>query len=246
MDKYKTNTFLKSQGFDVPTNLLISSTDWCTKKDIIIDNCRSLFSFPIVVKPHDDGCSVMVQRATTEHELIQAIDTIFVQNKTHAFLEEYVQGTELTVGVLGNDNPQVLPPSQVVASDGILSIEEKFLPGAGENQTPAPLDKAVLTFVKEIIARVYVALDCKGYARIDCFYQNKKKSPTNQDRLVILEINTLPGLTPATCLFHQAAEVGMQPMYFIDQIVQLGFEMHEKKAILPQKNVLPEVIIRSL
>ena len=133
---------------------------------------------------------------------------------------------ELTVGVIGNTKPQALPPSQAICTGDILSIEEKFLPGAGENQTPAPLPTGTLTFVRKTIERAFESLNCKGYARIDCFYQSAFQSPTGNERLIILEVNTLPGLTPATCIFHQAAEMGMKPMEFIDRIIELGFEEH--------------------
>ncbi|HJZ23618.1 MAG TPA: hypothetical protein VJ201_04130, partial [Candidatus Babeliales bacterium] len=142
--------------------------------------------------------------------------------------EELITGMELTVGVIGNDNPHALTPSQAVATDGILSITEKFLPGAGENQTPAPLPDHVLHLVQKIMEEVYVSLQCRGYARIDCFYQTAEQSPTGSERVVILEINTLPGMTPATCIFHQAAEEGMKPMEFIDKIIQLGMQEHGK------------------
>ena len=78
---------------------------------------------------------------------------------------------------------------------------------------------------------VFKAIGCKGYVRIDCFYQDKSQSPTGNERVVILEINSLPGLTPATCIFHQAAEVGIKPMDFIDLIVNLGLQQHSAYAI---------------
>ena len=174
-------------------------------------------------------------------------DAFFATGKTHALIEEYIQGMELTVGVIGNEIPHALTPSQAIAAHGILSIEEKFLPGAGENQTPAPLPLETLEFVKKIMENVYAAVDCKGYARIDCFYQTAEQSPTQKERVVILEINTLPGLTPATCIFHQAAEEGIRPMDFIDIIVTLGFGQHRKnydgfskdiQSSIPQKNLL--------
>jgi D-alanine-D-alanine ligase len=124
---------------------------------------------------------------------------------------------ELTCGVIGNEDVFVLPPSNSVAVDGILSIEEKFLPGAGENQTPAPLAPEALKLVQDEVKRAYIAAGCRGYSRVDCFYQSNGK-------VVILEVNTLPALTPATCLFHQALEVGIKPMELIDKIVELGCE----------------------
>ena len=103
------------------------------------------------------------------------------------------------------------------------------MPGAGENQTPAPLSKDAMHYVQSVMEKVYTLVGCKGYVRIDCFYQDATQSPTGTERVIIIEINTLPGLTPATCIFHQAAEIGIKPMDFIDMIVQLGFEQHKKR-----------------
>ena len=187
-------------------------------------------SSSLIVKPHDDGCSVLVYKMSNMPDLIKAIDTIFADGKQHALVEEYIAGMELTVGVVGNHTPQALPPSQAVCTGDILSIEEKFLPGAGENQTPAPLPQATLSLVQKRMEEAYTVLNCKGYSRIDCFYQTAGQSSTGHERVVILEVNTLPGLTPATCIFHQAAEAGLKAMEFIDLIIKLGLEEHGKSA----------------
>ncbi len=230
MDKYKTTQFLKYRGFHVPDAILLDHEEWSTQKQAVCNRIRTEIGFPCIIKPHDDGCSVMVQKARSEQELDAAISTLFVHRKTHALIEECITGMELTVGVIGNDTPQALPPSQAVSTSDILSIEEKFLPGAGENQTPAPLPAATLHMVQKVMEEVYAAIDCKGYVRIDCFYQHAAVSPTGEERVVILEINTLPGMTPATCIFHQAAEIGMKPMDFVDTIIQLGFALHDGRA----------------
>ncbi|MBI2775579.1 ATP-grasp domain-containing protein [Candidatus Dependentiae bacterium] len=232
MDKWKTNSFLRSEGFEVPRGLLLEKTSWENdQKRIKKDLAEQVGAFPYIVKPHDDGCSVMVSKVNNDDELERAMQTIFNQGKTAALIEELVVGMELTVGVLGNHEPQALPPSQAVVAGSILSIEEKFLPGAGENQTPALLPKATLEYVQRVIEKVFSAVGCRGYARIDCFYQTAEQSATGKERVVILEINTLPGLTPATCIFHQAAELGMRPMDFINQIVQLGLQAHEEQFV---------------
>jgi D-alanine-D-alanine ligase len=237
MDKYKTAQFLKYKGFDTPEGTLVSREDWQIKQTALL-----AAGYPRIVKPHDDGCSVMVQKVHNEEEMRTAVEEIFKSGKNHALIEECVRGIELTVGVIGNKKPHALPPSMAVASAGILSIEEKFLPGAGENQTPAPLPKDTLAFVKQVMENVYSAIGCKGYVRIDCFFQPAQISPTGIDRVIILEINTLPGMTPATCIFHQAAEIGLRPMDFIDIIVQLGLEEHAPNLL--EKN--PDILIEAL
>ncbi len=227
MDKYKTNQFLKFKGLQVPENVFVSKKDWIQDKEQIINKINDLIDFPIIVKPHDDGCSVLVQKVGNNEELKNSIEKLFNNEKDFALIEECITGMELTVGVIGNDNPIALPPSQAIALKGVLSIEEKFLPGEGENQTPAPLSRDATNLVKKTMEEAYKFVGCKGYARIDCFYQSAEISPTKQDRVVIIEINTLPGMTPATCIFHQAAEMDIKPMDFIDLIISLGFEEHQ-------------------
>lgn len=229
MDKYKTAEFLKHHGIDVPRSRLVARDAWKDTKLAVSATIEESIGLPVIVKPHDDGCSVLVCKAKTTQDSIDAIDAIFADGKTHALVEEYIVGTELTIGVVGNSDPIALPPSKVVASGDILSIEEKFLPGAGENQTPAPLPAPALKLAQDIVTRAYTAVGCKGYVRIDCFYQDAQQSPTGVERCIILEINTLPALTPATCLFHQAAEIGIKPMDFIDLIIQLGLQNHATK-----------------
>ena len=228
MDKFKTNEFLREKGFDVPKSMLIKKTNWASDKASLMNEISARIPVPLIVKPHDDGCSVMVQKIDHISELQASIDLLFCQNKEYALVEECIIGMELTVGVIGNETAQALPPSQAVACKGILSIEEKFLPGAGENQTPAPLPAETLTLVQKTMELVYKTLNCKGYVRIDCFYQTAAQSPTGKERVIILEINTLPGMTPATVIFHQAAEIGIKPMEFIDMIIDFGLEEHKK------------------
>lgn len=225
-DKFKTNEFLHEQGFDIPQHVLIAKEEWK------LGSKTSPIPFPVIIKPHDDGCSVLVERAVDQQEFIRSMDAIFAAGKEYALIEEMIVGTEVTIGVIGNDRPYALPPSQSIASKGILSIEEKFLPGAGENQTPALLPKPAIELIQKTAEAVYAATGCTGYTRIDCFYQTAQESPTGKPRVVILELNTLPGLTPATCLFHQAAEVGIKTMDFIDLIVKLGLELHTQKPYL--------------
>lgn len=228
MNKYKTNCFLRHWGFDVPQGALVHAQEF----DTLIQTYQSWLeqhklTFPLIVKPHDDGCSVLVHKVNSIEELTAALHALKNNKKMSALIEECISGMELTVGVIGNDTAQALPPSQAVTTGSILSIEEKFLPGAGENQTPAPLPEKALRSIQHTITDIYTTLECSGYARIDCFYQTAEQSPTGQERVVFIECNTLPALTPATCLFHQAAEIGIKPMDLINIIIQNGFEKHK-------------------
>ena len=97
------------------------------------------------------------KKSKKQQDLEQAIEPIFPTAKSMHLIEECIIGMELTVGVIGNEKPRALPPSQAVCTSDILSIEEKFLPGAGENQTPAPLPAAALALVQKTMEEVYKA-----------------------------------------------------------------------------------------
>jgi len=237
MDKYKTGQFLASKGFNVPTSFLLSKQDFLSNSLDALQAFLTSIKFTCIVKPHDDGCSVLVAAPKNEQELMLVLSELFEQ-KDFALLEERIMGMELTVGVIGNQNPRALVPSEALARGGILSIEEKFLPGAGENQTPARLAPEDILLVQKTVRDAYVAVGCVGYSRIDCFFQTAEQSPTGQKRVIILEFNTLPGLTPATCLFHQAAEVGMRPMELLDEIIEYGFAAHRPDEVVSVDDVL--------
>lgn len=231
MNKYETNAYLKAHGFDVPEHIYVDSTLWhIHAHDIPALRARNpLCTYPLIVKPHDDGCSVMVACVHSDTELHDALSRIFADGKQGALIEECITSMELTVGVIGNDEPHALPPTYTPKKSTVLSIHEKFLPGDGENITPAPLSPEAVTFVQETVVRAFKVLGCTGYARIDCFYQSAQESPTGSERVLFLECNTLPGMTPATCIFHQAAEIGLRPMEFVDLIVQYGLEAHASR-----------------
>ncbi len=234
MDKYRANDFLLKSGFDVPKSFLLTKDRWdnlCkeNKEEDTIDKFVKDAGLPLIIKPHNDGCSILVNKVSDKNFVKKCLINYFDSGRSSVLIEEFISGMELTCGVLGNDDCLVFPPSYTVAENEILSIEEKFLPGAGENRTPAPLSQSETKFVQSIVGNVYKSIGCKGYARIDCFYQSEKDSPTGKARVVILEINSLPGLTPATCFFHQAAEVGMKPMEFIGKVIDLGFKEHSYK-----------------
>ncbi len=225
MTKYQATMYLKSKGFETLNCRLISRVQWATNQAQILAEVVQEIGYPMITKPNDDGCSVMVCKAKNEAELIVNIEQTLL-SKSEVLLEQLAPGMELTVGCVGNGVVRALIPTQTVSTGDVLSIEEKFLPGAGLNVTPAPLPDIDMQLVRRKIEQIYMALGCKGYARLDCFYDIVSQ------KLHVIDVNTLPGMTPATCLFHQAAELGISPSGLLDIIIGLGFEQHHKSNYL--------------
>jgi D-alanine--D-alanine ligase len=132
---------------------------------------------------------------------------------------------EVTVGVLGKKGSMTaMNPSITVASSGILSLEEKFMGGTGVNITPPPapplgrVSPKAVHAAKERIARVANALGIAGYGRIDAFMHRET------GEVIIIEANSLPGLTPATVFYHQglAEEPPLPPRDILEMIVDLA------------------------
>jgi hypothetical protein len=145
-----------------------------------------------------------------------------LQWDNEVLVEEFIRGMEVTCGVIGTDDPTALTPSETIPTADILSLEDKFLYGQGENKTPARLPADVLEKVRETARKTYVTLGLKVYARIDMFVRD-------DGDIVVLEPNSLPGMTPSTVLFHQAAESGISQSGLMDRIIQYSLEIHRKK-----------------
>jgi len=140
----------------------------------------------------------------------------------HKLLWERVSGwIEVTVGVVGpRGRMRAMSPSITVASGDVLSVEEKFQGGTGINITPPPsshVPARSVTAAKLRIEAVARALGLSGYARIDAFME------VATGRIIVIEANTLPGLTPSTVIYHQALaeRPSMYPLEFLERIAAL-------------------------
>jgi D-alanine--D-alanine ligase len=147
-------------------------------------------------------------------------DNIYVKNN----VIEYTPITnwlELTVGIIENNGKyHSFSPSITIAENKILTIEEKFQGGTGINITPPPeniINKELIEIIKNNIEKAAKTLKLKNYARIDIFVNIKTK------KIILIEANTLPALTPSTVIFHQALkeDEAMAPGNFLEKIIDI-------------------------
>jgi UDP-N-acetylmuramate--alanine ligase len=147
---------------------------------------------------------------------------------------------EITGGLLtsydesGALHIEVFEASEALATGEVLSLEEKFLAGEGQNITPAryaiePAERQRISDeVKATLRQVAEILHIEGYARIDAFVRVRQSGAVE---VLIIEVNSLPGMTPATCIFHQTALAGYTPYQFIDRILDFGKARAERAAL---------------
>ena len=220
MDKHMTRRLLSAAGIRVPRYLAISEKAWQEQREEMEKEIEETLGYPCVVKPTREGCSTGLSVVREKEQLPPAMEKAF-QWDTTCLVEELLRGTEITCGVIGNENPIVFLPTETPPRGDFLTVEEKFLPGEGENITPARIPQEMIEKVQEVMAEAYKVLGTKVYARLDGFIV--------EGEVIITETNTLPGMTPSTCIFHQAAEEGMSPMELVTKVIELSLEAHGRK-----------------
>ncbi|HEY4650315.1 MAG TPA: D-alanine--D-alanine ligase [Pontibacter sp.] len=160
------------------------------------------------------------------------VEMLISKNGAKHFLE-ITGGLLTTHGPDGSVQYEVFEASEALAEGEVLSLEEKFLAGEGQNITPARYAadperrQKISDKVKEDLKRVAQILNIEGYARIDAFVRVLEN---DEVETIIIEVNSLPGMTPATCIFHQTAINGYKPYDFIDRILTYGVERTKMKA----------------
>ena len=152
------------------------------------------------------------------------VEELIGKNNANHFLE-VTGGMLTTLNSNGELEYEVFEASESLASGEVLSLEEKFLAGQGQNITPARYSRnaterqLISNKVKETLGAAAKVLGVVGYCRIDAFV--RIYDATNVE-IVFIEVNSLPGMTPATCIYHQAAINGYKPYQFIDNILDFG------------------------
>jgi len=153
-----------------------------------------------------------------------------IRKKSAAHMLE-VTGGLLTHATKKGKTYELFEASETLSEGDVLSLEEKFLAGEGQNITPARYAKnpaarqKISNTVKEELKKAAKLLDIDGYARIDAFVRIYKNGKVE---VIFIEVNSLPGMTPATCIFHQTAINGYTPFQFIDNILNYGFTKTKK------------------
>jgi D-alanine-D-alanine ligase len=126
---------------------------------------------------------------------------------------------------------EMFEASEALSEGDVLSLEEKFLAGQGQNITPARYspdpteNKRISGIVKNELEKAARVLQVEGYARIDAFVRIFKDGNVE---VLIIEVNSLPGMTPATCIFHQAAINHYKPYEFIEKLIDFGFRRNQR------------------
>ncbi len=173
---------------------------------------------PLVVKPIREGSSLGMSVVSNKDELQEGIRLAY-EHDSEVMVEEFIQGREITVGVLGNDELQALPLVEIIPGEEFVFFDykAKYETGASEEICPADVDALITATAQEYAIRAHKALQLRGYSRTDMML-------TDNGKLYILETNTIPGMTPTSLLPQAAEAAGIDFSTLIDKLLTLAME----------------------
>ena len=188
-------------------------------KEHITDSAPLLakLSLPVVVKPIRQGSSLGMSVVRTAEQLSPALSTAF-EHDNQVMVEEFIQGREITVGVLGNDELTPLPLVEIIpdAKYDFFDYEAKYQPGATREVCPAEVDDSIRDKAQQYGLAAHQALQLRGYSRTDMIIRD--------DEIFLLETNTIPGMTPTSLLPQAAAQAGLDFPALLDQLIALAMQ----------------------
>jgi len=213
MNKIVTKQLYEKEGLPVIPYII------CDRDQTVdAENCVSQIGLPLVVKPVEAGSSVGMSIVKSAADLQGALEK--AGDFDNAILvESYIDGTELTAGVIGNKELEALPIIEIIPdkSYDFFDYEAKYKAGATQEICPARINEQLTQKAQNYAKIAHRALFCKGYSRTDMILKDNE--------MYVLETNTIPGMT-ATSLFPQAAQkAGMSFSQVLDTLIELGLEV---------------------
>jgi D-alanine-D-alanine ligase len=212
MNKELSKAVYQLAGLQVPAALAFHRHKAPSPQEI-----QAKLGLPVVIKPVNEGSSIGISKAPTFEALKTGLAAAFALDN-RVLVEEFIQGTEVTGGVLGNAKLQALPLVEIIPTDkyDFFDYEAKYLPGASHEICPARLAPEMTKRAQECALIAHQALGCRGYSRTDMMIRE-------QD-IYVLETNTIPGMT-ATSLFPQGAKAaGIEFPDLLDTLIALARE----------------------
>jgi len=204
------NKFLKSYDIQMARSVRLVAGDKWNPAEVV----REL-SLPLFVKPSAGGSSFGVTKVKKEEELTGAVDKA-MKESPEVLVEEFVDGTEFTCGVVKiGDKKLVLPVTEVIPKNEFFDYEAKYTPGMTDEITPARINETLTKKVQALSSEIYDLCNCKGIVRVDYILKDQT--------FYFLEINTVPGMTSTSFIPQQIKAAGLNLTDLLTEIIEEGF-----------------------
>ena len=211
-DKFVLNQYLRGYGVAVADSMLIRRG---FEHLVSEDEIEQRIGMPCFVKPATDGSSFGVSKVKNKDQLAPALRKAMLESD-EIMVEQYLEGTEITIGCYKTSETEVLMPiTEVVTKNEFFDYDAKYN-GQVEEITPARISEDWARRVREITSHIYDILHCNGIIRIDYIISKEGK-------IRMLEVNTTPGMTPTSFIPQQVKAAGMTMTEVLTDIVENQF-----------------------
>jgi len=210
MNKAMTKKLLRTENIPTPEDIVCARG---ADLSSIPGQVERRIGYPVIVKPNSQGSTVGCTRVNSGELLLEAISEAWKYDQL-ALLEKYIAGVEITVGLLGDENPQVLPIIEIQSAKGFYDYEAKYTQGGSSHIIPARISPKAANLATDYAIRTHQIIGCRGVSRVDMIVR--------EDQPVVLEINTIPGMTPMSLLPDAAKSAGIAFPELLDRILRMA------------------------
>lgn len=225
MDKLHAKRIFRDEGIMQCRFTHVQRSEIAADIDRVIQDIEIKIGFPCFLKPSNGGSSVGTCRATDRTNLRSALQEVSRYDR-EIIVEEFVQGRELEIALMGNESPVAGAVGEILTSDQVEYYDYQakyFLEDGARVQIPASLDMRLKEKIRQTAIKAYKAIGCTGLARVDFFLEARTGT------LMLNEINTLPGFTPISVFPKSFAAVGIELPQLVDTLCRLAIEENQAR-----------------
>lgn len=195
---------------------------WAQEEAGQIARMESELGYPMFVKPANLGSSVGISKAKDRAQLVEAVEYA-LKFDSKVIVEEFVDGREIEVAVLGNDYPEASVAGEISASNEFYDYKAKYIDGKSSMHIPALISDEQMAEIRKLAVEAFVAVDGSGLSRVDFFLRK------SDGAWLLNEINTLPGFTPFSMYPLMWKETGKPYRELLDDLIRFAFERFAEK-----------------
>lgn len=221
MDKVVMKQLFAQAGLTQVPYVHFIRKEWKSNQDTLLQQMEESLQWPLFVKPANLGSSVGITKAANREELIKAIELAFKYDRK-IIVEQGIKARELEMSVLGNDQPRCSIAGEVLPTKDFYDYEAKYEDGTTNYAIPAVVSAELLKKMEDAAIRAFKVLDCSGLVRADFFV-------TDEEEVIINEVNTMPGFTPISMYPKLWIESGLSYSDLIEELITLALERYEEK-----------------
>ena len=220
MHKAASKHVLENGGIPVAAWREYKQNAWKEDSKAIVEEALRDFTFPLFVKPSEQGSSVGITMVKERGALREAIEQAFSYGPSIVIESGVSPLREIEISLLGNDTIKTSRPGEIVYEDDFYSYETKYTPGRSSTVIPAEIPQEISTKIQKLAVDAYRLLGCAGFARADFLY-----NPDSGD-LFFSEINTLPGFTPFSMFTKMWEAEGVSYLEVVERLAKLAIALH--------------------